>query len=116
MLRPQPLIQHRPRTHVPALANNFPCAVPMRVSVCVSGVDGHGRAFSEHTTIEFGTPTEMMFSSALPLQHGDKVRIINQDGSFDVLTSVVATRYRNGKSAVAVRIDDLSSSLPLKKF
>lgn len=107
--------RYRPRTHVPVLAASFPYAVPMRVSVCVSGIDAQRRAFNEHSTIEYGTPTEMMFSSALPLQHGDKVRITNHDGSVDVQASVVATRYHNGKTAVAVRIDDSTSSLPLKK-
>jgi hypothetical protein len=100
---------------MPALARTFPEAVAMRVTVRISGVDGRGRAFSEHTTIEFGTPSEVLFTSALPFEQGDKVKITVQDSSVEVLTTVVAARYHNGKTAVAVRVEDPSAGLPLRK-
>jgi len=105
----------RDNSSIPALARFFPRAVPMRTSVSISGTDRCGRAFNEQTRIELGTPTEMIFTSALPFESGDNLRVINKDGSLDVTVTVVATRYHNGKTAVAARVLDSADSLPIRK-
>jgi dipeptidyl aminopeptidase/acylaminoacyl peptidase len=63
---------------------------------------GGGR-FSESTVIEFGTNKEVLFSSALPVEFADKLRIKNPDGTLDIDVSVVAVQYDGGKTAVAAR-------------
>ena len=58
---------------------------------------------AENTVIEFGTPQEVLFSSQLPLEFEDKVRLMNQDGSFNAEAKVVAVQFEGGNMAVAAR-------------
>ena len=74
----------------------------MCVVARLSGTDAHGRAFSERTIIEYGTAAVWLFSSALPLEPGDCVRLANEDG-FDVTGCVVAVQNDHERAAVAVR-------------
>ncbi len=53
--------------------------------------------------IEFGTAQEVIFSSSLPLEFEDRVRLCNSDRSLDARATVVAVRYHEGRKAVAVR-------------
>lgn len=65
---------------------------------------GTGRqSLQEQTVIEFGTPQEVLFSSTLPLEFEDRVRVVNSDGSLDASAKVVALRYHHGVKAVAAR-------------
>jgi hypothetical protein len=57
----------------------------------------------EQTTVEFGTAREVLFSSTLPLEFEDQVRLVNSDGSFDAQATVVAVRYHGNRKAVAAR-------------
>jgi hypothetical protein len=68
-------------------------------------IRGDGQALSppEATVIEFGTPTEVLFASALPLEFAETLRLQNSDGSLDTEASVVAVQYHNGRTAVAAR-------------
>jgi len=86
-----------------ALARRFAHAIPMCVVARLSGTDAHGRTFSERTIIEYGTAAVWLFTSALPLEPGDFVRLANDDGSFDVTGCVVAVQNDHEKAAVAVR-------------
>jgi hypothetical protein len=88
---------------VAQLARFFPDVTPVRIPVRVSGVDPGGCSFSESTVIEFGTPNEVLFASALPLEFEDKLRLENADGSLQAEASVVAVQYHNGRLAVAAR-------------
>lgn len=88
---------------VAQLARFFPNVTPVRIPVRVSGMNPGGCTFSENTVIEFGTPNEVLFASALPLEFEDKVRLENADGSLQAEASVVAVQYHNGKLAVAAR-------------
>lgn len=88
---------------VAQLAQFFPDVTPVRIPVRVSGVDTGGCTFSESTVIEFGTPNEVLFASALPLELEDKLRLENADGSLQAEASVVAAQYHNGRLAVAAR-------------
>lgn len=90
-------------TCVERLAQLFPQATPVRIPVTIMTL-GSGRAkLQEQTVIEFGTPHEVLFGSALPLEFEDRVRIVNSDGSLDARANVVAVRYHDGNKAVAAR-------------
>jgi hypothetical protein len=87
---------------VAQLARFFPCATPVRIPVRLARI-GCGDLSAENTVIEYGTPNEVLFASALPLEFADKVRLRNSDGSLDVEASVVALQYDGGRTAVAAR-------------
>ena len=89
---------------VEKLAQLFPNVLPVRIPVRVStGVMKGRRRLEEQTVIEFGTAHEVLFSSTLPLEFEDQVRLENSDGSLDTGAIVVAVRYHGGRKAVAVR-------------
>jgi len=94
-------------TCVEKLAQLFPSVSPMRIPVRVSTAVANGRCgLEEQTVIEFGTAREVLFSSALPLEFEDQVRVANSDGSLDTRAQVVAVRYDGGRKAVAVRFTE----------
>jgi hypothetical protein len=89
---------------VEKLARLFPQVSSVRIPVRVSIVATDGpRRLEEQTLIEFGTAHEVLFSSSLPLEFEDQVRLENSDGSLDMRATVVAVRYHSGGKAVAVR-------------
>jgi len=109
---------------VSRLAGFFPGAIKMRLPVQVtvlSELNGNGHVAqapmnrlmvaavpnevepAENTVIEFGTSHEVLFASQLPLEFEDKVRLTNQDGSFDAEAKVVAVQFEGGNMAVAAR-------------
>ena len=91
------------QTCVEKLAHFFPHASPVRISVRVSaGAAGH-RQLHEQTVVEFGTAQEVLFSSTLPLEFEDRVRLVNSDGSLDAWATIVAVHYNGGRKAVAAR-------------
>jgi len=85
------------------LAKFFPNATPVRIPVRLTRLTGGEQALSESTTIEFGTSSEVLFASALPLEFADQVRLQNSDGTLDAKASVVAMQYDKGRTAVAAR-------------
>lgn len=93
------------------LAQFFPDAIPVHIPVNVTGKTISGRPFSETTTIEFGTPREVIFGSHLPLEFADSLRLENPDGSLSTDVSVVAIHYFDGSTtAVAARfVGDVSN-------
>lgn len=88
---------------VEKLAQLFPGASRMRIPVRVATLGPGPRRLHEQTVIEFGTPQEVLFTSTLPLEFEDHVRLVNSDGSLDAHAIVVAVRYHNGGKAVAAR-------------
>jgi hypothetical protein len=91
------------QTCVEKLAQLFPSASPMRIPVRVVTLATARRPLQEQTVIEFGTAQEVLFSSTLPLEFEDGVRVLNSDGSLDARATVVAVRYHEGRKAVAAR-------------
>lgn len=89
------------------LAQFFPEATAVRIPVRVTAFGGNGsdagKVLQESTVIEYGTPQEVLFASALPLEFDDKVRLENADGSLRIEAVVVAVQYHNGRTAVAAR-------------
>jgi hypothetical protein len=88
---------------VEKLAQLFPSASPVRLPVRVVALGIGPRDLEENTVIEFGTATEVLFASTLPLEFEDRVEVLNSDGSFDAHATVVAVRYHDGCKAVAAR-------------
>jgi hypothetical protein len=91
------------QTCVEKLAQLFPNASPVRIPVRIMTLCGARRPLQEQTTIEFGTEQEVLFSSSLPLEFEDGVRVVNSDGSLDARATVVAVRYHQERKAVAAR-------------
>jgi hypothetical protein len=85
------------------LAQLFPHATPVSMPVRVTALRAGDRSLGENAVIEFGTPTEVLFRSTLPLEFDDRVQLRNLDGSLDEVASVVAVQYHEGQRAVAVR-------------
>jgi hypothetical protein len=92
-----------PQTCVEKLAQLFPTASAVRIPVRVMTLSMARRPLQEQTVIEFGTEQEVLFSSTLPLEFEDGVRVLNSDGSLDARATVVAVRYHQGRKAVAAR-------------
>ena len=90
-------------TCVEKLAQLFPHASAVRIPVRVTSLATAMRPLQEQTVIEFGTANEVLFSSGLPLEFEDGVRVVNSDGSLDTSAVVVAVRYHEGSKAVAAR-------------
>lgn len=91
------------QTCVEKLAQLFPNASAIRIPVRVTTAGAGRRRLQEQTVIEFGTAHEVLFSSSLPLEFEDRVRLVNSDGSLDARATVVAVRYHGGGKAVAAR-------------
>jgi hypothetical protein len=96
------------------LARFFPDATPVRIPVQFyrgdSSSDKAGsnnyassRGIQESTIIEFGTPREVLFACATPLEFADILHLRNSDGSLDAEASVVAVQYHPGRTLVAAR-------------
>jgi hypothetical protein len=92
---------------VAGLAKFFPEAAPVRIPVQLAHSLSAGQSsvtdFSESTVIEFGTPREVLFACATPVEFGDVLRLRNSDGSLNIEASVVAVQYHPGKTVVAAR-------------
>jgi hypothetical protein len=87
------------------LAKFFPEATPVRIPIRLTRLGTANSTFSESTMIEFGTPHEVLFSSSLPLEFADRVRLRNSDGSLDTEACVVALQYNGNQTAVAARFE-----------
>jgi hypothetical protein len=93
------------------LARFFPDATPVRIPIKLSRTHGNGNGdggphenvFFQETVIEFGTPREVLFVTARPLEFADRVLIESNDGSLHAEASVVAVQYHPERTVVAVR-------------
>ena len=85
------------------LAQFFSDVTPLRIPVQLTALLAGGRILKENVVIEFGTHSEVLFASALPLEFDDRVRLENADGSLAAEALVVAVRYDEGRRAVAAR-------------
>ena len=88
------------------LAKFFPDATPVRIPVQLTRVADSSGIASESTVIEYGTSTEVLFASTLPLEFADLLRVQNSDGTLDAKACVVAMQYNDGRTVVAARFTD----------
>jgi len=93
----------RDETCVQKLARLFPKGSAVRIPVRVTKMNTGKKRVQEQAVIEFGTASEVLFASALPLEFEDRIRVVNADGSLDAQATVVAVRYYEGQKAVAAR-------------
>ncbi len=82
----------------------------------VWSTDDWGRHFMEHTVVEYCTPLEVVFASAMPFQEGDHMRLSLRDCGLDIAMHVVAIRAGHDKSAVAARVTDKAATLPVRRM
>ena len=98
------------------LARFFPEATPVRIPIRLSRANGHSHEGSnggasngdvwsvlQETIIEFGTPHEVLFVVAHPLEFADRVLVESKDGSLRAEASVVAVQYHPERTVVAAR-------------
>ncbi len=86
-----------------SLAELFPSATPLRISILVSVARGKGHLLEESTVIEFGTSMIVFFESRLPLELTDRLHLENSDRSLGTDAIVVAIRDGVNHRAVAAR-------------
>lgn len=87
------------------LAELFPKACSIHIPVRLATVSNGRRRLQEKTVLEFATPNEVLFSSTLPLEFEDHIRLVSADRSLDTRATVVAVRYHAGSKAVAARFE-----------
>ena len=104
---------------VSRLARFFPDATPVRIPIRLSRAndDFSDTANANHnsigtrspwreiqeTVIEFGTPHEVLFVLAQPVEFADRVLIESRDGSLHAEASVVAVQYHAERTVVGAR-------------
>ncbi|MFY9675471.1 MAG: hypothetical protein WCB53_08855 [Terriglobales bacterium] len=114
---------------VSRLARFFPDATPVRIPVRLSraheqasgnggeyggSAGGNGNGNPElnpenpwhplqETVIEFGTPQEILFVVAQPLEFADRVLVESRDGALRAEASIVAVQYHPERTVVAAR-------------
>src|ERR1700676_5024918 len=86
-----------------SLAELFPSATPMRISILVSVARGKGHLLEESTVIEFGTSMMVFFESRLPLELAEKLHLENSDRSLGADAIVVAVRDGGNHKGLAAR-------------
>ena len=86
-----------------SLAELFPNATPLRISILVSVSRGKSHLLEESTVIEYGTSMMVFFESRLPLELADKLHLENSDRSLGTDAVVVAIRDGVGHKAIAAR-------------
>ncbi len=88
------------------LARFFPDATPVRIPVRLTRVADENTPASENTVIEYGTSSEVLFASSLPLEFADMLRVQNADGTLNAKACVVALQYNGRRTAVAARFTE----------
>lgn len=88
------------------LARFFPNATPVRIPVRLSRVEEENSIAGENTIIEYGTSSEVLFTSSLPLEFADMLRVQNADGTLNAKACVVALQYNGRRTAVAARFTE----------
>jgi hypothetical protein len=85
------------------LARFFPRAMPVRIPVQVTAIRSGRVKLREATVVEFSGTENVIFSSTLPLEFDDRVRIENSGRTDSSDGIVIAVQYQEGRKAVAIR-------------
>ena len=87
------------------LARFFPQLSALRIPVRVSPLRPGASAskLQEATILEYGAQDCAIFQSGLPLEFGDRLRVMANGGGRSAEAAVIALQYHEGKKAVAVR-------------
>lgn len=84
------------------LAQFFPEGTRVKVPVQVTRLP-LGSSESMDTLLEYGTPREVIFRCAVPMEFGDRVRLTNRDGSLDTEAEITAVQTGISETLVAAR-------------
>ena len=85
------------------LARFFSDAVPIRIPVNITALRGGAVRLREAAMLEFAAAEHVVFTSTLPLEFDDKVRIEGRRRDDLADATVVAVHYHNGEKAVAAK-------------
>jgi hypothetical protein len=85
------------------LARFFPDAEPVQVRAVLTPLRNGTGKVSESVLVEFASAERAIFSSNLPLEFDDHVRLGRAQGSGESDATVVAVQYHGGRKAIAVQ-------------
>jgi hypothetical protein len=85
------------------LARFFPDANPVQVRAVVTPLRSGAKELRESVMLEFASTEKAIFSSKLPLEFADRVRLSQVEGNAKCDATVVAVQYQDGRKAVAVQ-------------
>jgi len=88
------------------LARFFPGAKAVRVRAVLRPLRSGADQVRESVVVEFASAKRVIFSSKLPLEFDDRVRISDAEGNAECDATVVAVQYHDGEKAVAVQFVD----------
>lgn len=88
------------------LARFFPDASPVQVRAVLRLLRSGADQVREPVVVEFASGERVIFSSRLPLEFDDRVRISDAEGNAECDATVVALQYHDGRKAVAVQFVD----------
>ena len=90
------------------LARFFPKLSSVRIAARVAPQRGgtSQARLQESAVVEYGSEEYAIFSSTLPLEFDDRVRISRDGGGRPAEATVIALQYHEGRKAVAVRFVD----------
>lgn len=91
------------------LARFFPDAGPAQVCAVLRPLRSGADHIRESVLVEFASAERAIFSSRLPLEFDDRVRISDAEGNAECDAKVVAVQYHEGRKAVAVQFVDKQS-------
>ena len=94
-----------PTSELERLAQFFPEGSRVKVPVQIARL-GFGSSQSISTVLEYGTPREVIFRCALPVEFGDRLRLTNKDGSLNAEAEVTAVQIGASETLVAARFTD----------
>jgi hypothetical protein len=84
------------------LARFFDDVLPTGLPAVLQLLGGGSSNMREAVVIEFAGPDKAIFNSRLPLEFEDRLQIENDRG-YRAKAKVIAARYHDGKTAVAVQ-------------
>ena len=85
------------------LARFFPDANAVQVHAVVTPLRSGAKQLRESVLLEFASTERAIFSSELPLEFADRVRLSQLEGNAECDATVVAVQYHDGGKAVAVQ-------------
>ena len=88
------------------LARFFPEAKPLQVRAVLAPLRSGANQVHESVVVEFASAERAIFSSRLPLEFDDRVRLSDTEGNSGCDAIVVAVQYHDGRKAVAVQFAD----------
>ena len=95
---------------VAQLAQFFPDVQPVQVRADLLSLKHGASKLQEKVLVEFASRDNAIFSSTLPLEFSDRVRLQHAQENKFADAIVIAVQYQDDRKAVAVRFSDGPSS------